>query len=99
MKVGNLNFIVGRIQYDVPERVKFPDEVIAGIAAAGGFLFLVIILILIIYRRQSTKAERIYRKMQIQLDNLESNVRNECKQGKDLDEYILLEQNDKRILL
>ena len=53
-----------------------------GIAAGGGFMLLVILLILIICRRQSHKAERNYRKMQLLLDNLESNVRNECKQGK-----------------
>ncbi|CAG5129619.1 unnamed protein product, partial [Candidula unifasciata] len=81
VKINNLEFIVGRVEYDVPETFTFPSEAIAGIAAGGGFLLLVIVLILIIYRRQSTKAERIYRKLQIQLDNLESNVRNECKQA------------------
>ncbi|XP_048257731.1 plexin A3-like isoform X1 [Haliotis rufescens] len=81
VKVNNLSFHVGRVRYDVPEQYSFPKEAIAGIAASGGFLLLIIILILIIYRRQSTKAERIYRKLQIQLDNLESNVRNECKQA------------------
>ncbi|XP_059150420.1 plexin-B-like isoform X2 [Physella acuta] len=81
VKINNLEFHVGRVEYDVPETFTFPTEAIAGIAAGGGFLVLVIVLILIIYRRQSTKAERIYRKLQIQLDNLESNVRNECKQA------------------
>ncbi|KAK6995420.1 plexin A3, partial [Biomphalaria glabrata] len=81
VKISNLEFVVGRVEYDVPEHFTFPTEAIAGIAASGGFLLLVIVGILIIYRRQSTKAERIYRKLQIQLDNLESNVRNECKQA------------------
>ena len=79
--MNNMKYQVGRVEYDVPETFSFPMEAIAGIAAGGGFLLLVIILILIIYRRQSTRAERIYHKLQIQLDNLESNVRNECKQG------------------
>ena len=81
VKVNNMEYQVGRVEYDVPETFSFPMEAIAGIAAGGGFLLLVIVLILIIYRRQSTRAERIYHKLQIQLDNLESNVRNECKQG------------------
>ncbi|XP_070193235.1 plexin-B-like [Littorina saxatilis] len=81
VKVNNMRYTVGRVEYDVPETFSFPTEAIAGIAAGGGFLLLVIILILIIYRRQSTRAERIYHKLQIQLDNLESNVRNECKQA------------------
>jgi hypothetical protein len=76
-----MRYEVGRVQYDVPETFSFPTEAIAGIAAGGGFLLVIIIIILIIYRRQSTRAERIYHKLQIQLDNLESNVRNECKQG------------------
>lgn len=82
VKVNNMKYQVGRVEYDVPETFSFPMEAIAGIAAGGGFLLLIIILILIIYRRQSTRAERIYHKLQIQLDNLESNVRNECKQGR-----------------
>ncbi|CAL1537486.1 unnamed protein product [Lymnaea stagnalis] len=81
VKINNLEFQIGRVEYDVQESFTFPTEAIAGIAAGGGFLLLIIVLILIIYRRQSTKAERIYRKLQIQLDNLESNVRNECKQA------------------
>lgn len=81
VKVNNMKYQVGRVEYDVPETFSFPMEAIAGIAAGGGFLLLIIILILIIYRRQSTRAERIYHKLQIQLDNLESNVRNECKQA------------------
>ena len=81
VRVSNLQFTVGRVEYDAPETFEFPTEAIAGIAAGGSFLLLIIILILIIYHFQSTKAERIYKKLQIQLDNLESNVRNECKQG------------------
>ncbi|XP_050412849.2 plexin-B isoform X1 [Patella vulgata] len=81
VQINNVRYQVGKVQYEIPEAYAFPFEAIAGIAAGGGFLLLIIILILIIYRRQSTKAERIYRKLQIQLDNLESNVRNECKQA------------------
>lgn len=81
VQVNNMRYQLGHVEYDVPETFSFPTEAIAGIAAGGGFLLLVIILILIIYRRQSTRAERIYHKLQIQLDNLESNVRNECKQA------------------
>ena len=72
---------MGRLEYERVAILKFPTEYIMGIAAGGGFMLLVILLILIICRRQSHKAERNYRKMQLLLDNLESNVRNECKQG------------------
>lgn len=82
MKIGNLEFRVGRLEYERLAVLTFPTEYIMGIAAGGGFMLLTILLILIICRRQSHKAERNYRKMQLLLDNLESNVRNECKQGK-----------------
>ncbi|KAK3744735.1 hypothetical protein RRG08_062381 [Elysia crispata] len=81
VKINELVFYVGRVEYDVPQSYSFPRTAIAGICVGGGILLLIIILILIIYRRQNTKAERIYRKLQIQLDSLESNVRNECKQA------------------
>ncbi|XP_060592222.1 plexin-A1-like isoform X2 [Ruditapes philippinarum] len=81
VKIGNLEFKVGRLEYERVAMLKFPTEYIMGIAAGGGFMLLIILLILIICRRQSHKAERNYRKMQLLLDNLESNVRNECKQA------------------
>lgn len=36
-------------------------------------------IVLVMYRRRSTKAEREYKRIQIQMDTLESNVRLECK--------------------
>lgn len=48
--------------------------------AAGIFLFVLFFIgILIVYRRKSTQAEREYKRIQIQMDTLESNVRSECK--------------------
>ncbi|XP_052779998.1 plexin A3-like isoform X2 [Mya arenaria] len=81
VKIGNLEFKVGRLEYERIAMLTFPTEYIMGIAAGGGFMLLVILLILILCRRQSHNAERNYRKMQLLLDNLESNVRNECKQA------------------
>ncbi|XP_052280998.1 plexin-B-like isoform X2 [Dreissena polymorpha] len=81
VKVGNLEFRVGRLEYEQMAVLAFPSEYIMGIAAGGGFMLLMILLILILCRRMNHKAERNYRKMQLLLDNLESNVRNECKQA------------------
>lgn len=61
---------------------EFPDEAIGGIAAGGAFLIFLSVFILIVYRRKSTQAEREYKRIQIQMDTLESNVRFECKQGR-----------------
>ncbi len=78
--VGNLVYELGALEYQAPS-VYFPLPAIIGIIAGGSVLILIIIVILIVCRRRSTLAERQYKKMKAQLDALESNVRNECKQG------------------
>ena len=81
--VGNLVYKLGEIEYHT-NKVYFPLEAIIGIAAGGTFLIIIIIIIIIMYQRKSNRAEKEYQKIQLQLDTLESNVRNECKQGKEL---------------
>ena len=82
MKVGNLEFELGKLKYEEPQPL-LPLAAILGMAVGGGVLLLIIIGVLIAYKRRASKAERDYKKMQIQLDTLESNVRNECKQGEE----------------
>lgn len=60
---------------------SFPPEAIVGIAAGVACLVFLFVIVLIVYRRKSTQAEREYKRIQIQMDTLESNVRSECKQG------------------
>ena len=81
MRVSSLVYTLGELEYQRPEDKKGNELWIIGVALGGGFLITVIIIMIIIYKRKSTYAERQYKKMQIQLDTLESNVRNECKQG------------------
>lgn len=80
VKVGkNLRFPIGYLHYDLMRNYNFPPEAIASIAAGTFFLVLIFMIVLIVYRRRSTKAEREYKRIQIQMDTLESNVRLECK--------------------
>lgn len=81
VKVGNLEFPIGHLKYEVIEPYKLPEYAIGAIAAGGGFLIIVTLVILFVYRRKSSQAEREYKRIQIQMDTLESNVRSECKQG------------------
>ena len=81
VKVGNLEWSLGKLEYLEGGGAYFPLEAIIGIVAGGSFLIVIIIVIIIIYHRKSSNAERQYKKIQGQLDMLESNVRNECKQG------------------
>ena len=64
------------------QEYQFPPEAIGGMTGGGVFLVLVSMGILVMYKRKSNQAEREYKRIQIQMDTLESNVRSECKQGK-----------------
>lgn len=82
VRVGkNLRFEIGYLRYDVLKPFTFPPEAIAMIAAGIVLFVLFFIAVLFVYRRKSTQAEREYKRIQIQMDTLESNVRSECKLG------------------
>ncbi|XP_063589572.1 plexin-B-like isoform X1 [Penaeus indicus] len=77
----NLRFSIGHLRYEMIKEYQFPPEAIGGMAFGGLFLVLVSMVILVVYRRKSNQAEREYKRIQIQMDTLESNVRSECKQA------------------
>lgn len=82
VRVGRfLKFQVGYLQYELMKNSVFPVEAY-WIAATAAFIVLVLCAaVVFVYRRKSTQAEREYKRIQIQMDTLESNVRSECKQG------------------
>lgn len=83
VRVGrSLRFSIGYLRYEVVKPYAFSPWAITGIAAISIFLIFIFLVVLIVYRRRSTQAEREYKRIQIQMDTLESNVRSECKQGK-----------------
>ena len=55
---------------------------IIGIGGGGGMLLFVIIAVLIAYKRKSRDADRTLKRLQLQMDNLESRVALECKEGR-----------------
>ena len=59
-----------------------PPGAVGGMAGGGFLLAAVAVVALVAYRRKSNQAEREYKRIQIQMDALESNVRSECKQGR-----------------
>ncbi|XP_076035062.1 plexin-B-like isoform X2 [Oratosquilla oratoria] len=77
----NLRFPIGFLRYEMIKEYHFPPVAIGGMASGGLFLVLVSLVILVVYRRKSNQAEREYKRIQIQMDTLESNVRSECKQA------------------
>lgn len=79
VKVGNLSFELGSVLYFSPSQVSNWWPIIVGVV--GGVLVVAIVTLVVVFMRKSWYNERQYRRLQSQLDALESSVRNECKQG------------------
>nr|XP_057940873.1 plexin-B1-like isoform X1 [Doryrhamphus excisus]XP_057940874.1 plexin-B1-like isoform X1 [Doryrhamphus excisus] len=79
VKMGNLNFSLGRVQYDSQALSIFPLEAQVGVGVGASIVALIVLIIVLIYRRKSKQAMRDYKKVQIQLENLETSVRDRCK--------------------
>ncbi|XP_032723836.1 plexin-B1 isoform X2 [Lontra canadensis] len=79
VQMGNLRFSLGHVQYDGESPVAFPMAAQVGLGVGTSLLALGVIIIVFIYRRKSKQALRDYKKVQIQLENLESSVRDRCK--------------------
>uniref|UniRef100_A0A6Q2ZBX7 Plexin-A1 n=1 Tax=Esox lucius TaxID=8010 RepID=A0A6Q2ZBX7_ESOLU len=77
---------VGGFEYSPGTLLMYSDSVltlpaIIGIGGGGGLLLLVIIAVLIAYKRKSRDADRTLKRLQLQMDNLESRVALECKEA------------------
>jgi len=85
--VGNLVFKLGQLKYQKLDWLQSSSEdewtVVVVAAACGGTLVTLIVVVIAVYKRKSSRAERQFTKLQVQLDALESNIRHECKQGND----------------
>ncbi|XP_033615667.1 plexin-B1 [Fukomys damarensis] len=79
VQMGNLRFSLGHVQYDGESPVAFPVAAQVGLGVGTSLLALGVIIIVLMYRRKSKQALRDYKKVQIQLENLESSVRDRCK--------------------
>lgn len=55
---------------------------IISIAVAGGLLIIFIVAVLIAYKRKSRESDLTLKRLQMQMDNLESRVALECKEGR-----------------
>uniref|UniRef100_G3TMS5 Plexin-B1 n=1 Tax=Loxodonta africana TaxID=9785 RepID=G3TMS5_LOXAF len=79
VQMGNLRFSLGRVQYDGESPMAFPVAAQVGLGVGTSLLALAVLIIVLMYRRKSKQALRDYKKVQIQLENLESSVRDRCK--------------------
>ncbi|PIC43276.1 hypothetical protein B9Z55_004069 [Caenorhabditis nigoni] len=76
--VGSLRMELGLIEYSdhgLPSRLSF---LILGLLL---FIIITLIVMCLIFKRRRQEREKEYRKIQLQMENLENNVRKECKQA------------------
>ncbi|KAG8447287.1 hypothetical protein GDO86_014668 [Hymenochirus boettgeri] len=77
--VGGLQYSPGSLRIYADSSLTLPA--IVGIGAGGGLLLLAIIVVLIAYKRKTRDADRTLKRLQMQMDNLESRVALECKEA------------------
>lgn len=77
--VGGLEFWLGTLHITAERALTLPAMV--GLAAGGGLLLLAITAVLVAYKRKTQDADRTLKRLQLQMDNLESRVALECKEG------------------
>lgn len=86
IRIGNLEFPLGQLAYDGADKSRtagtMPPVVLIAIAVITLLVLGAVGLAVgIFWRRKTTQAEAEYKKIQLQMDSLESSVRQECKQG------------------
>lgn len=81
-RVGGIEFSPGVVH--ITSDSPLSSTAIIGIAAAGGLLIFFIVVVLIAYKRKSRESDLTLKRLQMQMDNLESRVALECKEGKTL---------------
>uniref|UniRef100_A0A8C7ZDG2 Plexin A1a n=1 Tax=Oryzias sinensis TaxID=183150 RepID=A0A8C7ZDG2_9TELE len=79
IRAGGFEYSPGTLQIYSDSLLTLPA--IIGIGGGGGLLLLVIIAVLIAYKRKSRDADRTLKRLQLQMDNLESRVALECKEA------------------
>ncbi|XP_015249442.1 PREDICTED: plexin A3-like [Cyprinodon variegatus] len=79
VQVGGLEYYPGMLHIYSDNTLTLPA--IIGIGAGGGILLIAIIAVLIAYKRKTRDADRTLKRLQLQMDNLESRVALECKEA------------------
>lgn len=79
VQVGGLHISPGEVHIRSDSLLTLPA--IFSIAAGGGLLLIIVIIVLLAYRRKSHENDLTLKRLQMQMDNLESRVALECKEG------------------
>lgn len=79
VQVGGLHISPGEVHIRSESLLTLPA--IFSITAGGGLLLVIVIIVLLAYRRKSHENDLTLKRLQMQMDNLESRVALECKEG------------------
>jgi len=79
VRVGGIVFSPGSVSIVSDSLLTLPA--IVSIAAGGSLLLIIVIIVLIAYKRKSRENDLTLKRLQMQMDNLESRVALECKEG------------------
>ncbi|XP_058873186.1 LOW QUALITY PROTEIN: plexin-B1 [Acipenser ruthenus] len=80
VQMGGLQFNLGRVQYDSAEPSLFSLGAQLGLAVGAVLVVMAVLLIILVYRRKSKQAVRDYKKVLVQLKNMEIDVGEQCRQ-------------------
>ncbi|KAM6191957.1 plexin-A2 [Sarcoramphus papa] len=79
VRVGGIIFSPGSVSIISDSLLTLPA--IVSIAAGGSLLLVIVIIVLIAYKRKSRENDLTLKRLQMQMDNLESRVALECKEA------------------
>ncbi|XP_040508905.1 plexin-A2 isoform X2 [Gallus gallus] len=79
VRVGGVTFSPGSVSITSDSLLTLPA--IVSIAAGGSLLLIIVIIVLIAYKRKSRENDLTLKRLQMQMDNLESRVALECKEA------------------
>ncbi|NXT02445.1 PLXA2 protein, partial [Jacana jacana] len=79
VRVGGIIFSPGSVSIISDSLLTLPA--IVSIAAGGSLLLIIVIIVLIAYKRKSRENDLTLKRLQMQMDNLESRVALECKEA------------------
>ncbi len=77
----SLRFYLGQVKVNPGPGDDVSPEVIGAVGAAAVVLIFLAVVVLVVLKHKSSEVEREYKRIQIQMDLLEHNVRSECKQA------------------
>uniref|UniRef100_A0A8C4QNH4 Plexin A2 n=1 Tax=Eptatretus burgeri TaxID=7764 RepID=A0A8C4QNH4_EPTBU len=79
VRVGAWEKTLGKVHVASDNMLSLPA--IAGVAGGAGLLLFIVVAVLVAYKRKSKQSDLTLKRLQMQMDNLESRVALECKEA------------------